>query len=265
MRWTFFVIGSEIRKILAFRADFWITFLGQTFVQILIARALWQSIFESSGQNVMEGFTLETMTLYYLIAPVGAKMLTGENIGFLSREIYDGSFNRYLIYPVSFFLYKTLTYLTYSLFYGLQLAVLIILYHSFLGGLNFPIVENLMVGLGVFVFASFTYANISILVELIALWADNIWSLMIMVRFLIFFLGGIFVPLNFLPLDLQKILQFTPFPYLIDLPIKTIMGKSSTDDISIGLLILLGWGVFFRLMAKLVWKKGQQHYTGIGI
>jgi ABC-type uncharacterized transport system permease subunit len=106
----------------------------------------------------MEGFTLSMMTLYYVIIPVGNRMLTGENIGFLSREIYDGSFNRYLIYPLSFFEYKTLTYLTYSAFYGLQLIAIYVIYHLFqFGGVTIDQLMNLGVGLLLFMAASLTY------------------------------------------------------------------------------------------------------------
>lgn len=77
MNWWRFVVASELRKIFAFRVDFWITFLGQVVIQLSIARALWQSIFEASGKEVMEGFTLPMMTLYFLIVPIGNRILQG--------------------------------------------------------------------------------------------------------------------------------------------------------------------------------------------
>lgn len=266
MNWWRFVIASELRKIIAFRSDFWITFIGQTLIQLFIARALWQSIFEASGNEVMEGFTLPMMTLYYLIAPIGTKMLTGENIGFLSREIYDGSFNRYLIYPVSFFQYKTLTYLTYSCFYGLQLILIYFIYHLFfLEGITYSLVLNLGLGVLFFLMASFAYAMMAISIELISLWADNVWSLMVMCRFFAFFLGGSFIPLTFFPEWGQNILKFTPFPYLISLPVKTTMGISTANEMGIGIIMLGVWSLFFMLSAKLLWKKGQLRYSGVGI
>jgi ABC-2 type transport system permease protein len=265
MKWWRFVVAAEVRKILAFRSDFWITFLGQTLIQLLIARALWQSIFEASGKEVMEGFTLETMTLYYLIVPIGSKMLTGENIGFLSREIYDGTFNRYLIYPISFFQYKTLTYLTYSLFYGVQLFLIYVLYLLFTGSPTLSDISHLSLGICFFLLASFAYLNLSIFVELISLWAENIWSLMVMTRFLSLFFGGGFVPLTFFPSLLQKLLYFTPFPYLVTLPIRVTMGIASQDEILNGGVTLFVWSLVFRGAATLLWNRGRYYYTGVGI
>lgn len=260
MNWWRFVVAAEYRKIFAFRADFWVTFIGQTLVQLFIARALWQNIFEASGNEVMEGYTLPMMTLYYLIVPIGNRMLQGENVGFLSREIYDGSFNRYLIYPISFFQYKTLTYLSYSFFYGMQLIIVFLLYQGMEANLL-----NLGIGVCLFLMASYTYCMLSIFVELISLWADNIWSLMVMCRFFCYFFGGSFVPLAFMPEWLQSALVYTPFPYLVSLPVRTTMGLTTWQEILTGFVFLLIWSFILRMSAKALWNKGQYRYTGVGI
>lgn len=265
MNWWRFVVANELRKILAFRSDFWVTFLGQTLIQILIARALWQSIFSANGTEVMEGFTLPMMTLYYIIVPVGNKILTGENVGFLAREIYDGSFNRYLIYPLSFFQYKTLTYLTHSCFYALQLVLIYFLFNLFADGVSLELVRNLMSGVLIFLFASYVFCMIAMSVELISLWADNIWSLMVMMRFFVYFFGGSYMPLDFFPEWAQDFLHYTPFPYLVSLPIRTTMGLATVSEIQVGVLCLLAWAVIFHFIAKALWHRGEYRYNGVGI
>jgi ABC-2 type transport system permease protein len=265
MKWWVFVVASEIRKILAFRFDFWVTFIGQSLIQIVISISLWKSIFHSHESQEMMGYSLQSIVLYYLIVPVGSKMLTGENIGFLSREIYDGSFNRYLLYPISFFQYKTLTYLTYSFFYGLQLVVIFLFYHILNTGLQAEQLLNLLAGFIFFLLASAAYSQLAMTIELISLWADNIWSLMVMTRFLCFFFGGAYIPVDFFPEFLKDVLVFTPFPYLINLPIKATMGSARIEDLLSGMIALLVWTLLFHLGARLLWKKGQYHYNGVGI
>lgn len=266
MNWWRFVVANEFRKILAFRSDFWVTFIGQTIIMVLIARALWQSIFEANGTEVMEGFTLPMMTLYYIIVPLANKILTGENIGFLAREIYDGTFNRYLIYPISFFQYKTLTYLTHSLFFCFQLILIYCSFNLFMGQeLSTGLFINLFFGILIFIAAACVYCMLAISVELISLWADNVWSLMVMLRFFIFFLGGSYLPLNFFPSWANIALKYTPFPYMISLPIRTTMGLASSGEIIIGLISLTVWGFFFFLMAKTLWHRGEYRYSGVGI
>src|SRR5665647_1349216 len=267
MNWWRHVMAMELRKILAYRSDFWVTFLGQTFVQLFIARALWQSVFESQNTSEMNGYTLPMMTLYYLIVPIGTKMLSGENIGFLSREIYEGTFNRYLIYPLSFAHYKILTYLTYSLFFGLQMVILYTLYQGVFNtqDLTFANMGHLFSGVALFLVASLTYALMAMSIELIALWADNVWSLMVMMRFFTAFFGGGFIPLTFFPAWAVKVLAFTPFPYLISLPVRTVMGISLSVEVLNGVCVLFIWISVLAGVVHVLWKVGQKNYTGVGI
>lgn len=266
MSWGPQVMSLEVRKILAYRAEFWVTFLGQTLIQIIIARALWTSVFQSQGRTEMEGFTLSTLTLYYLVAPVGSRILTGENMGFLSREIYDGTFTRYLLYPLSWFRYKWLTYFTYSLYYAAQLILLYVLFQSSFGdGISGEGILRLLSGLGLFLLSSLVYFLLSTAVELIALWADNTWSLMVMLRFFSNFFGGALIPIAFFPGWAQKILSYTPFPNLVSLPARTILGMSTGPEITHGLTMIGLWGVLLYGLIRVIWAKGQRQYTGVGV
>ncbi len=266
MNWWPHVVSLEFRKILVFRTEFWVTFLGQALVQLVIARSLWSAIFEQQNVTEMNGFTLPMLTLYYVIVPIGSRILTGENIGFLSREIYEGTFTRYLLYPLSWFQYKTLTYFSYSLFYALQLIVFFLGYKIFLaGGISASEFGNLLLGVGLFLLSSLMYLLMSTAVELLALWADNIWSLMVMLRFFSNFLGGALIPLAFFPEKAQIILSYTPFPNLVSLPARTIMGLTSAQEIFHGLIVIGVWGVVLAIVVNAMWKKGQKNYSGVGI
>lgn len=265
--WFFSVMNMELRKILAYRSDFWVTFLGQVLIQIFIAHALWQAVFAANDTQLMQGFTLAKITLYYVIVAVGGRILTGENIGFVSREIYEGTFSRYLIYPLSAFQYKVTTYLTYSVFYSTQLILIYFIYrlgftNAAPSGTDFL---NLLLGTGLFLLSAFVYVLMVMMVELLALWADNIWSLVVMLRFFSTFLGGGLLPLTFFPEWSQQILKYLPFPYYLSLPARTILGETVLAEILSGLGILSVWGLIFAGCVSLIWRFGQKHYTGVGV
>lgn len=265
MRGMSSIVAMELRKILAYRTDFWVTFLGQTLIQLVIARALWQNIFETNNVTSMQGFSLEMMTLYYLLVPIGMRILAGQNIGFISQEIYDGTFTRYLIYPVNVFIYKSITYLSHAFFYCLQYLFIYLIFHLIFRDSGTFNLEGLLLGVLVFFIASICYMALSMMVELISLWADYIWALMVMLKFFVTFFGGGIVPMAFFPSWAQAILEYTPFPYLISLPIKTTMGLISFSETMTGVLILMVWIIVFFLGVSLMWKKGQKSYTGVGI
>jgi len=266
MKWWTSVVSMELRKILAYRLDFWVTFLGQIIVQVTIAHALWSELFQYQKVDTLQGFKLSELTLYYLCVNVGMKILGGQNVGFLATEIYDGSFSRYLIYPLSFFQYKTLTFITHSLFYTVQLFVLVNLFNLFFAPefLNVASILNLLLGMVLFLFSALAYLSFAMFIEMIALWADNIWSLMVMLRFFATFMGGGLIPLSFFPHWAQLFLAWTPFPYFIELPAKTILGKTSALEIINGLGIILIWIIFGQPMVKILWNRGQKAYTGVG-
>lgn len=265
--WFPSVMAMELRKILAYRSDFWVTFLGQVLIQVFIAHALWTAVFEANSTEMMEGFTLTKITLYYVITSVGQRILTGENIGFISREIYEGTFSRYLIYPLSVFGYKVTTYFTYSLFYSSQLILIYFIYRLGFTSFSFTFTEavNLLLGTGLFLLSALVYVQMVMMIELLALWADNIWSLVVMLRFFSTFLGGGLLPLTFFPEWAQGVLQYLPFPYYLSLPTRTILGDTGTIEIITGLGILTFWGFIFSGVVALIWRFGQKHYTGVGV
>ena len=115
-----------------------------------------------------------------------------------------------------------------------------------------------------FLISSLAYLSFAMFIEIIALWADNIWSLMVMLRFFAVFMGGGLIPLSFFPDWAKVFLSWTPFPYLIELPARTILGKASVLEFMNGLGIILIWILIGQLLVKLLWSKGQKEYTGVG-
>lgn len=264
--WTVFTM--EIRKLISYRTDFWINFIGQTVLSLCLYYFLWKSIFEFKQTDSMGGYTLIQMILYYLMAPLTLRIVQGEGIGNLSREIYDGSLNKYLVYPVSFFKYKLATYMSYSVFYIFQLCIILGLFYLFTGsssGIEFKL-GNLSFFIIAVLINSTIYFFLSSLTELIAFWAEYIWSLSVIIRFMVGFLGGAMIPLTFFPTWAQELLYYTPFPYLITFPVNILMGKEFlVSDFFKQLIIALFWSFFFYLLANILWRKGNKSYSGVGI
>jgi ABC-type uncharacterized transport system permease subunit len=43
------------------------------------------------------------------------------------------------------------------------------------------------------------------------------------------------------------------------------MGIAETGEIVRGALVLVTWAIAFHLAARLLWRRGQYKYTGVGI
>ena len=98
----------------------------------------------------------------------------------------------------------------------------------------------------------------------IAFWADNVWSLTVLLRFISALFGGLLVPLSLFPEWMIKPLMVLPFPYLYWFPVRTLMGYVSFAEWLGGVSIAAGWCVAILLVGRMVWKRGELEYSGVG-
>lgn len=266
-RWLMQVYAMELRKGITYRADFWVNFIGQTFSTIVISYFLWKSIFEYNQVTELNGYTLNKMVFYYLVVPLIFRVQQGEAIGSISKDIYEGGLNKFILYPINYYYYKIATYFANATLFLGQLILIIFLYQFFIGDssvYSFNLSNSIMF-FSALILGTLTYFALNSISELISFWADNIWSLGVIVRFFTNFLGGGMVPLAFFPEWGQTILKYTPFPYFISFPIKLLFGEVLLYEFFFNMLILTFWCAIFILISKFVWNRGKFAYTGVGI
>jgi ABC-2 type transport system permease protein len=126
-------------------------------------------------------------------------------------------------------------------------------------------VLNFVLGLVAAYVAMLLYGLMLMTLEIVSFWAETVWSLGVMLRFVSMFFGGAFIPLNLFPEWAQKVLMLTPFPYLFSNTIKTFLGEytitQSLQGIGIGIL----WLFPLSFIMLFTYKKGLRQYSGIGI
>lgn len=265
--WAGPAFSLELRKLLAHRADFWMDFLGGLLAQIGLAYFLWKAIFLTRDATTIGGFTFLGMMLYYVLVPGVEKITRGPELGFLFSEIYEGSLTRYLVYPVDFFAYKYIQHLAISFLAILQLLLVLGLFAWWAG-----IPEGMAVtpgsvarGLVAALAASVLYFRVASCLEMVSFWADNVWSLLVMLRFAIRLLGGGMLPLSLFPDSLQLGLQVLPFRYLLAFPIETLIGQVGLGGWFAGLGMVVAWSLVFWAVSRWIFRRGSLQYTGVGI
>jgi len=120
-------------------------------------------------------------------------------------------------------------------------------------------------GIGAIVVANLLNFLITFPIQLIAFWADNVWSLMVMHRFASALLGGMLAPLAFFPESAQRALEALPFRYLFAFPVETLLGRVSPAEWAAGMAIAMGWCGVMAMIGRAVWRRGTLQYTGVGI
>jgi ABC-2 type transport system permease protein len=261
------VFLTEIKRILSYRIDFWLQFVAGVLIQIGLAFFLWQALFERRGGVEIGGYGFRGLMFYYLMVPLVDRAIRGPEMSFIAPEIYEGTLSKYLIYPVPFFLYKFVTHFAQSFAFLFQfLLTLTVSLLIFGNPPEFRIgVGSMMMGIGAMASATVLYFSLSSIFECFAFWADNVWSLLVMLRLVIFFLGGGMVPLSMFPEGMVHILDYTPFPYLTSFPIRCLVGEIAMGEFLAGILKIVVWSALFAVIVRRFWRRGLLVYTGVGI
>jgi ABC-2 type transport system permease protein len=264
--WILQVIGLELKKKLQYRLDVWGKLFFSLFSQLVIAYFLWRTIFTTKQVELIGGFSFHGMMLYYLIASFLIEIIVPP-FHSVSDEIYKGTLNRYLVYPVSFPVFKFCGQIAALLFGAGQLILALSLFFLLFGSppeMHFTW-SGIVCGVFSVALSVLLYYIVTLNLEMIAFWSDSVWSLGILFQFLVSMLGGRALPLSIFPEWSQILLHALPFPYLISLPIRTLLGQVSFAEWSQGVGILFLWAVLFALSGRAIWTRGIRNYSGVGI
>jgi ABC-2 type transport system permease protein len=247
--------------------DFWINFLGSVVTELLIAFFLWKAMFEIQHTEQIGGYSFQAMILYYVLVALARRTVMAFDQGIISFEIYDGSLNRYLVYPVSLFAYKYVSWLSNAFVTYLQLLTSMSFFIVFIGipADRQVTLQGVLMGTIALWAASSVYYLMSILFEMVSFWAENVWSLLVMLRFSVGLLGGGLLPIVLFPEWSKGILKVLPFQHMVSLPVRSFMGEVSFQELGASLGILAFWALVLCGLVSWVWRRGTLKYTGVGI
>ena len=96
------------------------------------------------------------------------------------------------------------------------------------------------------------------------LWLTEISRLFPALTIIILVISGGIFPLDILGENINKIIFFLPFRYLLQFPVDIITGKELTTSLTAAFLVQLFWVAFLNIIAQHLWKKGLNQYTAIG-
>jgi len=261
------VFSLEARKLMSYRVDFWITAVVGFLAQFGLAYFLWDAIYTDAREEIA-GYTFEGMVLYYVLIILVAKLVRGSTYtNEIATDIYEGTLSRYIVYPTSYFGFKYAQHLGNIVPGLVQLFLFGALYLVLLelpGDVRITPLSALMATVSILV-ANVLFYAITAPLQAVAFWADNVWSLVVMMRFISNLLGGAMVPLSLFPGWGQQLAGFLPFKYLYDFPVNTLIGKVSPGDWFIGLAVSLIWVGIIVGVTRVVWRRGMLAYTGVGI
>lgn len=264
------ILSTRTQEDMAYRANYVFGAIFR-FLPLVTTIFLWYAIYEGrkagGAMPNINGMSYEDMIAYYALMFIarGFSSVPGTMTD-ISKDIKDGTLNRYLIKPISYFWYQVMYRLAHKLVFW------------YVALFTFPPIFFLMRNYfshtptlyewGAFVVSLFIAFCIGItfcsMIGMLAFWFLEISTFLFVVMMIEFFLSGHLIPLNILPAPMQPFLGLSPFGYEGYWPCVILMGKVPQDQLPRLLGIGFLWvGVFYGI-SQLMWKAGLKRYSAVG-
>ena len=265
-RLFFALFNTEMRKRMSYRLDFWVTTILIFISAVLIPWFFWGAIYAQAPGEEINGYTLKEMLLYVCVAILVGRLVRGaEHVEDVQDDIYQGSLNRYLLFPANYLSMKCPQHLGRLLPNMLQVFLFLPLVVWVVGDTANISPLSVLMAIPMILLANLLYYLLVFPLQTVAFWADNVWSLMVMVRMCANLLGGAMIPLALFPESTAQVLRYLPFACFFDLPVRTMLGQCGPVEYLRGIALCLVWSAILYLVGRLVWQRGERSYTGVGI
>lgn len=229
---------------------------------------VWRAIYGAKGPDAAVGsYTLAQMVSYYLVVTVvEALTAVNEDDWQIAADIKDGNISQFLLKPIDYLFYRLCLFfagrLTYIAVAAIPLGLFVLCLHQyFVLPPSWPafgafLASILLTALLQF-FMSYTMA-------MLAFWVLEVSTFIFILFAFEYIASGHLFPLDLLPVALQNVLAFTPFPYQLYFPVSVYMGKTNGAALWQGLIIQTAWVCAAYALARFGWQRGIKRYSAVG-
>ena len=95
-------------------------------------------------------------------------------------------------------------------------------------------------------------------------WLERASAIETLNFFFYLFLSGAIAPLETFPEAVRELAMLTPFPYMIYVPSKALMGAIDVDAMLRAAQVMGVWFVFFVIINRILWRRGLRRYSSMG-
>ena len=260
------VINTGIQNSMAYRFQFFTrTFLG--FIPVVAMLYVWRTVYEGKTDPQVGAYTFGQMISYYLLVTiVDALTQVNEDDWQIATDIREGNISQFLLKPINYLTYRLALFFSGRVIYFTFAAPPLALFIFVLRKYFVPPPDFATFGL--FLVSIFLTALIqfftSYVMALLAFWVLEVSTFIFIVYAVEYIASGHLFPLDILPVGLQKLLAFTPFPYQLYFPVSIYLGKTTGAELWQGLGVQFLWVMLSYGLAKFVWSRGIRKYAAYG-
>jgi ABC-2 type transport system permease protein len=228
----------------------------------LVEAAFWTGLIDATGSSSLAGFPVRYYLGYFLYLILGLGSMNWRFERAMIAEINNGAVNALLLRPGSFYTYHMGQLLGQKLITAFIMVPVIFL---IAGIWDLPFhAERLPMVLLMGISYVILLFSLHFAVASMAFFFDNVYSLNNSKNMIIWILTGELMPLDLLPSPLREWVIALPFSSGIYLPAAYLSGRIETGVFMKGFISLAIGGIFFGLLARLIWKNGLRGFGGTG-
>ena len=100
---------------------------------------------------------------------------------------------------------------------------------------------------------------------MLAFWTERASAVNQLWMMFYLFLSGMIAPLDLFPPAARDLARWTPFPYLLELPVRCLTGRPlPAAYLAQSALVLGAWTLGFLVLNRALWRAGLRRYSGMG-
>ncbi|MFT4310528.1 MAG: ABC transporter permease [Candidatus Woesearchaeota archaeon] len=252
----FGIIRFFLKRALAYRAEVIPSLISHP-IELILLYFVWNAIY--STQQSIGDFTFHILIMYYIAAKI-TEVLVDDNVGHdIGILIRDGDFSPHLLKPIPFFFYQLYNKIGNRMIaLVLQVIPLIVVFTL----LFYPyiIAGNVYLFLLSLLCAFYIRFTLGFIIGTLAFWFVNIRSFNWLIMFFVALVSGTAIPLSFFPDAFYTFLLFTPFAYIIYVPVSIYLEHISAYYI-IGQMI---WMILLSIASYILYNMAISRYEGVG-
>lgn len=236
-----------------FKMNYYLSFISVP-IQTLIIYYFWQVNMTSKDIN---GFTFNSIILYFVFMQV--LLISYSSAMYIAYELWNdinrGTIITWLLRPISYPVYIFSKKI--GIFIPKILSSLFLIYgFLYIFGFNFKII-SIFPGLLSSIMGYIILSEIQYIIGSLTFWLKNVITLRDVVINILMLLGGLIIPIDFMPKIIQKISFATPMPSIYYYPVNILIGNINNDDLGKFILIQFIWIILLAFIIKMIWAKGS--------
>lgn len=258
-----FIIG--LQSSMEYRTDFLLSIFSGS-ITIIVQCFLWTAIFKSTGSHRIYGYTYVQLIAYSVLAGLVSKFVSTGFEGEISNDIKTGGLSRFLVQPISYFIYRICCFLgakVFQLFIAFSISLGVILFLNTYMGLNVSL-SSMLISLIPIFFSICLNFLIFFCLSTLSFWMTEVWAVFLGANVISSILNGGVFPLDIFGEKVVRISNMLPFKYVVYFPVNVLNGKLVSGDIVIGILMQVFWMFISGTLCVIFWRLGVKKYAAVG-